>query len=49
MAEESEQKFRLEQRMISLQRENVDLWVKNRILSEVSSATRSPVSTTART
>jgi diguanylate cyclase (GGDEF)-like protein len=38
MAEESEQKFlELEQRMISLQRENVDLSVKNRILSEVSS------------
>ena len=37
MAEESEARFdELEQRMISLQRENLDLIVKNRTLSEVS-------------
>jgi diguanylate cyclase (GGDEF)-like protein len=37
-AEESEGRFReLEQRMLSLQRENLDLVVRNRMLSEVSS------------
>lgn len=38
MAEESEARFQeLENRMLSLQRENLDLTVKNRVLSEVSS------------
>ncbi len=38
VAEESEERYReLEQRMLSLQRENLDLVVKNRALSEVSS------------
>ena len=38
VAEESESRFReLEARMVSLQRENLDLTVKNRALSEVSS------------
>ena len=38
VAEESEARFQeLEQRMLSLQRENLDLVVKNRMLSEVSS------------
>jgi diguanylate cyclase (GGDEF)-like protein len=38
MADESEARFHeLEQRMLSLQRENLDLTVKNRMLSEVSS------------
>jgi diguanylate cyclase (GGDEF)-like protein len=38
MTEESEMRFQeLEQRMLSLQRENLDLIVKNRVLNEVSS------------
>jgi diguanylate cyclase (GGDEF)-like protein len=38
LAEESEARYQeLEQRMLSLQRENLDLVVKNRLLSEVSS------------